>query len=97
MILSPTAGVRVPHHVVYRNFAAETVVLNLETGRYHGLNPVGGRMLEVLERSPSVERAAVTLAAEYGRPRDEVRADLIRFCEDLSGRGLIEVVAAARA
>ena len=30
--------VRVPEHVVYRDFAEQTVVLNLRTGRYHGLN-----------------------------------------------------------
>lgn len=33
----------VPDHVVYRAFVDETVVLNLDTGRYHGLNAVGGR------------------------------------------------------
>ena len=38
----------VPEHVVYREFVQETVILNLETGTYHGLNPSGGKMLETL-------------------------------------------------
>jgi hypothetical protein len=45
-----SASLRLPQHVVHRSFVAETVVLNLQTGKYHGLNPVGGRMLEVGRR-----------------------------------------------
>ena len=40
---------RLPQHVVHRSFVAETVVLNLRTGKYHGLNPTAGRMLEALD------------------------------------------------
>jgi hypothetical protein len=32
----PTPGVRLPEHVVYRSFEAETVLLNLRTGEYYG-------------------------------------------------------------
>jgi hypothetical protein len=81
--------VRVPDHVVYRTFAKETVALNLQSGTYHGLNPTAGRMLEVLGRSETVGAAADTLAAEFGRPRDEIRADLHEFCRQLLDRGLI--------
>ena len=39
-IPTPAAlSARIPQHVVFRGFATETVVLNLETGKYHGLNP----------------------------------------------------------
>jgi len=50
------ACLRLPEHVVHRSFVAETVVLNLQTGRYHGLNPVGGRMLDALNGASSVRR-----------------------------------------
>ena len=38
----PELKVRVPRHVVHRDFPAQTVILNLETGKYHGLNPTAG-------------------------------------------------------
>jgi hypothetical protein len=82
---------RIPGHVVYRPFIKETVVLNLESGKYHGLNPTGGHMLEVLERSDTIDAAAQQLAEEYNRPLDALRDDLCDFCRDLAGRGLIEV------
>lgn len=78
-----------PRHVVFREFPSETVVLNLETGAYHGLNPVGGRMLAELQGSPSVGAAVNRLATEYGTPLDTMERDLRRFCVDLIDRGLL--------
>jgi hypothetical protein len=83
--------VRVPAHVVYRTFALETVVVNLERGVYHGLNPTAGRMLDALARCGTIRAAASSLVQELGRPFDEVAGQLTAFCSDLLERGLIEV------
>lgn len=83
--------VTVPRHIVYRAFALETVVVNLDQGLYHGINATGGRMLEVLERSATARDAAAQLAAEYALPTERVEADLCAFCSDLLARGLVEV------
>ena len=85
------ARVRVPGHVVHRSFIAETVVLNLQTGRYHGLNPSAGRMLEVLDEVGELSDAVARLTEEYGQPRDLIEQDLVRFCRDLLDRRLIEL------
>jgi hypothetical protein len=86
-----TAVISVPQHVVFRAFVAETVVLNLDTGQYHGLNPTGGRMLEVLERVGRIDEAASLLAGEYKVPVEDITGDLCHFCADLASRGLIEI------
>jgi hypothetical protein len=82
---------RVPEHVVHRAFAAETVVLNLKTGGYHGLNPVAGRMLEVLEETGDPREAIRRVLAEWDVSQEQVDADAARLCADLVERGLIEV------
>lgn len=82
---------RVPQHVVYRAFAHETVMLNLNTGKYHGLNPTAGRMLETLDAADTVGAAVTRLAEEYGRPHEEIEGDVYEFCLDLRARGLLEV------
>lgn len=94
---SPSAGLnpilpcraRIPHAVVFRSFANETVVLNLDTGIYHGLNPTGGAMLETLERLGSVQEAANVLAREYQQPLEDIERDLSEFCHALLDRGLL--------
>jgi hypothetical protein len=84
-------AVRVPEHVVFRNFPSETVVLNLQTGKYHGLNQTAGRMLELLGERGEVDSVAATLAEEYDQPVDEMRQDVDALCRDLLARNLIEV------
>jgi hypothetical protein len=85
------ARLRLPEYVVHRSFVAETVILNLQTGRYHGLNPMGGHMLEVLGESADVRSAAERVATEYDQDPALVEEDFVAFCSDLLDRGLVEV------
>ena len=83
--------VGVPHHVVFRDFVSETVLLNINTGQYHGLNPTAGRMLTVLDSVNSVEAAAQQLATEFGQPLERIEEDLSELCEGLLERNLLEI------
>jgi len=83
------ARARLPQHVVHRSFVAETVVLNLRTGKYHGLNPTAGRMLDALEASPTVGAAVPELAGEYGLEQERIQSDLLTLTRGLLERGLI--------
>ncbi len=85
------ARIRLPQHVVYRCFPSETVVLNLQTGSYHGLNPSAGRMLEALEKSESVLAAAKLVANDSEQAQQSIERDMCDFCSALLSRGLIEV------
>ncbi len=89
VLLSSRASV--PNHIVYRSFVNETVILNLETGRYHGINTTGGRILELLEREGTLAAAAARLAEEYDRTLEEAQRHVIEFCNELHERGLIAV------
>jgi len=80
-----------PPHVVHRDFASETVILNLQTGIYHGLNASAGRMLEELQRAARVADAAAALADSYDQPLEVLERDICALCRDLLERGLVEV------
>jgi Coenzyme PQQ synthesis protein D (PqqD) len=90
------ARVRIPQHVVYRTFPSETVVLNLHTGRYHGLNVTAGKMLDALEAAGSVREAVGTLTNEFRLDPALVRRDVCALCRDLLQRGLVELDAPVR-
>lgn len=85
------ARARLPQHVVHRSFVAETVVLNLRTGKYHGLNPTAGKMLDALDTAPTVGAAIPELSRQYGVEQAQIENDLITLCRGLLERGLIEV------
>ena len=83
------ARIRVPEHVVYREFADETVILNLESGTYHGLNATAAKMLEVLDSGVSVDEAIERIAEMFAQPREVVEPDVLKLCRALGDRGLI--------
>lgn len=85
------SSVKIPQHVVYRSFPTETVVLNLETGKYHGLNATAGRMLDALKGAASVRAAAAALSESYEQPPEVLERDACELCQRLLERGLIEV------
>jgi hypothetical protein len=89
-----TAKVEVPEHIVYREFPLETVVLNVSTGQYHGLNPMASVILDHLQGSTSVGAAIEQLTLEYDAPPDQLRDDVVELCQRMLERGLITVVAA---
>jgi hypothetical protein len=84
------AKMKVPQSVVFRSFPTETVVLNLQTGKYHGLNPSAGKMLQALAEAASVREAAAAVAAEYAAPVATIEGDICDLCQSLLDRGLIE-------
>ena len=81
----------VPPHVVFRVLAHETVLLNVDTGQYHGLDLIGGRFFEVINDAPDLQAASAVLAKEYGQTAERIEADLATFCSDLRELGLIEL------
>jgi hypothetical protein len=84
------ARMRLPEHVVYRNFGEETVVLNLDTGMYHGLNRTAALMLDLLTGSETVAEAVERAMSELGQRREVIERDLLGLCRTLGDRGLIE-------
>ena len=86
--------VDVPSHVVLREFPNETVVLNLETGKYFSLNPTAGRMAQALKDADSLRAAAAKLDEDFGEEDPErIRHDLLAFCLQLEAKGLVEISA----
>jgi hypothetical protein len=85
------ARIRVPKHVVSRAFDTETIVLNLKTGEYHGLNPTATRMFDLLREHGSIATVSSVVANELGQPIDEVAHDVEQLCADLAWRDLVEI------
>ena len=86
--------VSVPPYVLARELDGESILLNLDSGVYYGLDEVGTRMWTVLTESESIGVAYETLLAEYAVEPDELRADLTRLVGELLEQGLLASAAA---
>ena len=83
--------VRVPEDVLISNLQDESVILNLNSERYFGLDNVGTRMLTVLSTSNSIEAAYELLLTEYDVDPHLLRRDLISLIENLVEQGLLTI------
>ena len=71
----------------------ESVLLNLKSESYFGLDPVGTRMWTLLADSDSIQSAFETMLNEYDVDADELRLDMQGLIEKLIANGLMEVAA----
>jgi hypothetical protein len=85
--------VRLPDDVLISRLQEESVILNLDSERYFGLDDVGTRFLSVLTASDSIEAAYQSLAEEYDVDREVLRQDLVALIQNLQQQGIIEVTA----
>jgi len=92
MTFSFTDRIKLPHDVLISGLQTESVLLNVDSERYYGLNDVGTRMLTVLTSSDSIEAAYNSLLAEYDVEAEVLRGDLISTIEKLAKHGLVEII-----
>jgi len=89
MAISFTDRVAVPDGVLISRLQEESVILNLQSERYFGLDDVGTRFLTVLTSSESIEDAYQELAAEFDVDPEVLRQDLIALVQKLIDQGLL--------
>jgi len=91
MTVSFSDRVRVPDDVLISNVQEESVILNLDSERYFGLDDVGTRFLSVLTTSDSIETAYKKLLSEYDVDSAALRDDLIALVENLIKQGIVQI------
>ena len=91
MQISFSDRVRVPDDVLISRLQEESVILNLDSERYFGLDDVGTRILSVLSTSESIEAAYESLLDEYDVDSQVLRQDLLALVESLVQQGIVEV------
>jgi len=81
---------RQPKGVMLRELDGEAVVLNLDNGRYYGLDEIGTRLYALLTAADTAEAALAAALAEYEVDEATLRADVSSLVERLTDEGLIE-------
>lgn len=75
--------------VLVRDLDGETVLLNLNSELYFGLDPVGTAMWQALTLSDSIQAAYSILLAAYDVDPGQLRRDLAQLIESLIAHGLL--------
>ena len=83
--------VTIPAQVMARDVGSETVILNLESGIYFGLDPVGARIWQLLSKGKTFAEVCDAMVAEYDVSREDIERDVLSLAEALQSQQLIEI------
>jgi Coenzyme PQQ synthesis protein D (PqqD) len=78
-------------NVLVRELRGESVLLNLDSEAYFGLDEIGTGMWRALTSTATVREACDALLSEYDVEPQRLEQDLGLFVEKLAGAGLIDV------
>ena len=87
--VSFSSRARIAPEVMIQEVGGESVLLDLKTERYLGLNEVGTRMWQALSESDSIQAAYETLQAEYDVTPQQLEEDLRDLIDRLLANALI--------
>jgi hypothetical protein len=93
-LIEPNKLVVVPPHVLIRFLDGESVLLNLESERYFGLDATGTRMWELVTTQPSTQLAYEKLLEEFDVEPETLRNHLMELLSSLVENGLLQVLPA---
>jgi hypothetical protein len=68
------------------------VMMSIESGKYYGLDEIGTRIWELIEKQHTVRELVLELVKEYEVDDVTCRRDLLAFLNKLYDQGLIDIV-----
>ena len=86
------ARIVVSDQVVHQKVDDEMVLLQLDTGVYHGLGPTGTRFWELLLEEESLQRVFDRMSMEYDVSASQLQDDILRLAEELHTHKLVTLV-----
>jgi hypothetical protein len=81
----------VPADILISQVGGESVILNLKSEHYFGLDEVGTAMWAAITGSDSIQTAYEKLLSEYDVDREQLKQDLADLIEKLVDHGLVEI------
>lgn len=87
--MNMTDKVNIPAQVMARQVGDETVILDLASGTYFGLDPIGARIWQLMGDGKSLSEILDIMLDEYDVTREAMEHDLIKLAEELLTQKLI--------
>ena len=89
MDVAPTEQYAVHPSVICRELGGETVLLNLVSGIYYGLDAVGTRVWQLLVEGRTISGVCEAMLEEFDVAPDVLHDDVVRLVGELRDRGIV--------
>jgi len=91
MHVTPTTPLCVSEHVLIQELDDESVLLDMASEVYFGLDDVGTQILKALERAGTIQEACAVLLRTYRVPPEQLLADVTALVGQLAEQGIVRV------
>ncbi len=75
--------------VLSQEIDGESILLDIKSENYFGLNDVGSRVIEILQSGNNINNVTVILLEEFNVGREELEKDICDLFQELLNSGLI--------
>ena len=77
--------------VVSCDLDGEAAILNLKDGVYYGLDPVGAKIWNLIQKPRVLKEVIEIICDEYDVDKDRCKDDIFELVEELLENGLVKV------
>lgn len=81
----------VSNNQIFSDLAGESVILDVRSGVYYGLNEVGARIWNLIQQPKTIAEVADAIAQEYEVEKSQCEQEIMALLTELSASKLIEV------
>ena len=81
--------VRIQDDVLFQELQGEAVLLNLKTGVYLGLDPIGTIIWQLLQEDGALSRVVEVILREYDVTQEKFEQDLLNLVGQMEKQGLL--------
>ena len=89
--ISTCSTVMTGKHQVSADLAGEVVILNLDSGKYFGLDGVGARIWNLIQAPRTVDELLEILLSETEVESERCEHELLTLLTGLAAEGLVEI------
>lgn len=89
--ISLESRVAISEDTVFRELDGEAVILQLDSGMYYGLDPIGTRLWQLIGMHGQLRQVYDAALAEFDVDPAVLERDLLQLVSDLTSRNLLVV------
>lgn len=84
--------VTIPPQVLVNQIGEELVILDLASGTYFGLNPVGAQIWQFLSAGKTLAETCKAMVENYDVSPSEIERDMVHLINELLSKNLVQIL-----
>jgi hypothetical protein len=89
--ISKDSTVMVMDNVVSCDLDGEAAILNMDDGVYYGLDPIGAKIWNFIQKPILIDDVVELILNEYDVEPEHCREDILELIVELMNNGLVEI------